>query len=122
MFQVHIIPTMNPDGFAAVSRQNGNGKDLNQNFPTYKHIGKSAAGLKVRSKPLILQNTNSVHAVQFTLRENQLLPRIHIKIWNCLEPSVHIFSMLVTERGVSPTSVWVIAARLSNSVGMMTKG
>ncbi len=80
MFQVHIIPTMNPDGFAAVSRQNGNGKDLNQNFPTYKHIGKSAAGLKVRSKPLILQNTNSVHAVQYTLREDELLPRIHIKI------------------------------------------
>ena len=38
---------MNPDGLAAVTRQNANGKDLNQNFPTYLHINKNTSDLKV---------------------------------------------------------------------------
>ena len=38
---------MNPDGFAAISRRNANGKDLNRNFPTYLDVGKSEKDLKV---------------------------------------------------------------------------
>ena len=38
---------MNPDGFAAISRPNANGKDLNRNFPTYLDVGKSEKDLKV---------------------------------------------------------------------------
>ena len=30
---IYVIPTMNPDGFAAMRRENSNGVDLNRNFP-----------------------------------------------------------------------------------------
>jgi carboxypeptidase D len=30
---IHILPTMNPDGFAGARRGNGHGRDLNRNFP-----------------------------------------------------------------------------------------
>jgi hypothetical protein len=38
---------MNPDGFANIKRQNDNGKDLNQNFPTFLDLGKKVSDLKV---------------------------------------------------------------------------
>jgi carboxypeptidase D len=33
--QIYIIPSMNPDGFEAEQRWNGNGSDLNRNFPDF---------------------------------------------------------------------------------------
>lgn len=31
--QVHLLPAMNPDGFALRRRENANGVDLNRDFP-----------------------------------------------------------------------------------------
>jgi len=44
--EIHLVPTMNPDGFEAVKRENNNGKDLNRDFPNWKDIGKSVDELK----------------------------------------------------------------------------
>ena len=36
--RIHIVPTMNPDGYAKKVRGNANGKDLNRDFPAeYAH-------------------------------------------------------------------------------------
>lgn len=35
-----IMPTMNPDGYAAKQRENGNGYDLNRNFPDPQQLCK----------------------------------------------------------------------------------
>jgi hypothetical protein len=49
------VPTMNPDGFANIKRQNDNGKDLNQNFPNFMDLGKKVSDLKVNFC-LVLKN------------------------------------------------------------------
>ena len=55
--EIHILPTLNPDGFETKSflvdsiRQNANGKDLNRAFPTWKDLGKSKNELKDGREP-----------------------------------------------------------------------
>jgi len=45
--EIHIVPTMNPDGFEKTTlfsqsvRHNANDKDLNRGFPTWKDLGKN---------------------------------------------------------------------------------
>ena len=47
VLQVHLLPTMNPDGYEntnllghSPTRGNANGVDLNRAFPTWKDLGK----------------------------------------------------------------------------------
>jgi carboxypeptidase D len=49
--EIHLVASMNPDGFENVKRENGNGKDLNRNFPTWKELGLSIQKLKVGREP-----------------------------------------------------------------------
>lgn len=49
--EVHLVPTMNPDGFEEEKRENNNGKDLNRNFPSWEQIGETADQLKSKREP-----------------------------------------------------------------------
>ena len=55
--EIHIVPTLNPDGFETKSffvdsvRENANGVDLNRAFPTWKDLGKSKDELKEGREP-----------------------------------------------------------------------
>jgi len=49
--EIHLVASMNPDGFEKVQRENGNGKDLNRNFPTWKELGLSIQKLKEFREP-----------------------------------------------------------------------
>ena len=55
--EIHIVPTLNPDGFETKSffvdsvRENANGVDLNRAFPTWKDLGKSKDELKDGREP-----------------------------------------------------------------------
>ena len=57
VLQVHLLPTMNPDGYEIANipggfkfeggstRENANGVDLNRAFPTWKDLGKDRGQL-----------------------------------------------------------------------------
>jgi len=49
--EIHLVASMNPDGFENVRRENGNGKDLNRNFPTWKELGLPINKLKAGREP-----------------------------------------------------------------------
>ena len=48
--EVHIVPTLNPDGFYSSQRNNSNGKDLNREFPTWEDLGQTKDQLKEGNK------------------------------------------------------------------------
>ena len=52
VLQVHLLPTMNPDGYEntnllghSPTRGNANGVDLNRAFPTWRDLGKDRGQL-----------------------------------------------------------------------------
>ena len=56
--EVHIVPTLNPDGFeikqlfgGSSQRENAHGKDLNRAFPTWEDLGKTKDELKADREP-----------------------------------------------------------------------
>ena len=60
--EIHILPSMNPDGFeeatkfakqcsGVTGRYNGNGEDLNRNFPTWAHKDFSRENLLLSREP-----------------------------------------------------------------------
>ena len=56
--EIHIVPTLNPDGFeikqlfgGSSQRENAHGKDLNRAFPTWKDLGKTRDELKADREP-----------------------------------------------------------------------
>ena len=42
---VHLVPSLNPDGFERVTRGNSRGVDLNSNFPTWTEVGLDRSAL-----------------------------------------------------------------------------
>ena len=49
--KVHLVPTMNPDGFERVTRGNFRGVDLNMDFPTWQNVGQGQADLTRGRQP-----------------------------------------------------------------------
>jgi carboxypeptidase D len=49
--EIHLVPSLNPDGFEETKRGNGNNRDLNRNFPTWKEIGLDVEKLKEGREP-----------------------------------------------------------------------
>ena len=43
--EVHLVPSLNPDGFERVTRGNSRGVDLNSNFPTWTEVGMDKSAL-----------------------------------------------------------------------------
>ena len=43
--EVHLVPSLNPDGFERVTRGNSRGIDLNSNFPTWTEVGMDRSAL-----------------------------------------------------------------------------
>ncbi|CAL1265427.1 unnamed protein product [Larinioides sclopetarius] len=51
--RIHIMPSMNPDGYEIASRENANGVDLNRNFPDQFHSTKENAILQPETRAVI---------------------------------------------------------------------
>ena len=43
--EVHLLPSLNPDGFVLKTRNNANDRDLNRGFPDWADLGPTRFGL-----------------------------------------------------------------------------
>jgi protein MpaA len=59
--RILILPVANPDGKANQARQNGNGVDLNRNFPAPNHVESAESGRAGLSEPEALAIYRIIH-------------------------------------------------------------
>ncbi|CAF4170825.1 unnamed protein product [Rotaria sp. Silwood2] len=94
--RIHIMPTMNPDGFEYEYKQTkhavGDGRfnakkiDLNQNFP---HIELEQSSKKDEAIPKKEYNNNENNLDKFTKKQNQFQPEVQAAIhWSLIYPFV----------------------------------
>ena len=67
---LHVMPSMNPDGFERKTRHNAHGRDLNRAFPTWAERSESRAARKSGREPEVSAVMDWVEDNPFVLSIN----------------------------------------------------
>ena len=70
--EVHLVPSLNPDGFERVTRGNSRGVDLDSNFPTWKEVG-------LKRSDLYYKREEEVAAVMKWTMDNPFVVSLNLK-------------------------------------------
>ena len=100
--EIFLVRNLNPDGFAAGSRLNGRGVDLNRNFPSgWRPIGRRGdpqhAGRRPFSEPETRLAARIVRALEPSVTiwfHQHSAPRPLVRAWKQSVPAAHTFARL----------------------------